>query len=478
MASSYNPYIPCSDNDESPQDPSAESNANPQNPGAGPSKGKQRVKFSPGGESLNVENVRAPFDVSEGVIWSEKKAANSLSRPSIRPLQHEDDASSSPPATENLIPKKITSRSYRPFSRMKPLTPINPQLVRHMSTNSRVSEVMGELGEEEEEKKAIKMANSQRTAQYRAERHSRSMGTYSDPVSKRASTDRPRSGSATPSEPVGLPLDLNNIPLEKLQHRTRYSIEDDIDEEDGCDQAEKMGSTWMGRMISAATRIVQRPTSKKPLRLQRVQASTPDLRSGQSTPTYERNSNEDIRRPKPYREGFVSLMLKRYNAEGVGPALAGIPAAAHIAHQNHKASAGEPVDETSSYKYTVGVTPTSSGRNTPKREKRKWYGNSTPGSTGSLASLVNSTTMLAQPASSMGALDHSAAIRPRLPPRSSTNALDLILGKSSGRGRKAADDSIQIQVHIAETIKRQAYLLRLCKALMKYGAPTHRLEGK
>jgi uncharacterized membrane protein YjjP (DUF1212 family) len=35
---------------------------------------------------------------------------------------------------------------------------------------------------------------------------------------------------------------------------------------------------------------------------------------------------------------------------------------------------------------------------------------------------------------------------------------------------------LQIDVRIAETHSRQRYLLRLCKALMKYGAPTHRLE--
>jgi len=38
------------------------------------------------------------------------------------------------------------------------------------------------------------------------------------------------------------------------------------------------------------------------------------------------------------------------------------------------------------------------------------------------------------------------------------------------------EDEIRITIHIAETIARQRYLLKLCKALMQYGAPTHRLE--
>jgi uncharacterized membrane protein YjjP (DUF1212 family) len=43
------------------------------------------------------------------------------------------------------------------------------------------------------------------------------------------------------------------------------------------------------------------------------------------------------------------------------------------------------------------------------------------------------------------------------------------------RGQKL-EDEIRITKHIAETIARQRYLMRLCRALMQYGAPTHRLE--
>jgi uncharacterized membrane protein YjjP (DUF1212 family) len=37
-------------------------------------------------------------------------------------------------------------------------------------------------------------------------------------------------------------------------------------------------------------------------------------------------------------------------------------------------------------------------------------------------------------------------------------------------------DELLITVHIAEVLARQRYLLTLCRALMEYGAPTHRLE--
>lgn len=38
------------------------------------------------------------------------------------------------------------------------------------------------------------------------------------------------------------------------------------------------------------------------------------------------------------------------------------------------------------------------------------------------------------------------------------------------------EDEIRITVHIAEVIARQKYLIKLCRGLMLYGAPTHRLE--
>jgi uncharacterized membrane protein YjjP (DUF1212 family) len=49
--------------------------------------------------------------------------------------------------------------------------------------------------------------------------------------------------------------------------------------------------------------------------------------------------------------------------------------------------------------------------------------------------------------------------------------------KQSHKHRSRLEDEIRIRVHIAEVISRQRYLVKLCRALMMYGAPTHRLEG-
>lgn len=84
------------------------------------------------------------------------------------------------------------------------------------------------------------------------------------------------------------------------------------------------------------------------------------------------------------------------------------------------------------------------------------------------------STVLAQPVVA-GTRDGGSSIVPRRMPRSeSTGALDALLGRNAGRGRR---DSIDLLVHFAETSSRQDYLVNLCEALIRYGAPTHRLEG-
>ncbi|OCK79381.1 DUF1212-domain-containing protein [Lepidopterella palustris CBS 459.81] len=42
--------------------------------------------------------------------------------------------------------------------------------------------------------------------------------------------------------------------------------------------------------------------------------------------------------------------------------------------------------------------------------------------------------------------------------------------------KSGRDEQIKIKIHLAGTLARQTYLRKLCKSLMKYGAPTHRLE--
>jgi len=69
-------------------------------------------------------------------------------------------------------------------------------------------------------------------------------------------------------------------------------------------------------------------------------------------------------------------------------------------------------------------------------------------------------------------------VRPALGKRTNSgNSITTVttaLSKLGGKSRR--EEEYKIKIHLAGTLARQNYLRRLCKALMMYGAPTHRLE--
>lgn len=98
------------------------------------------------------------------------------------------------------------------------------------------------------------------------------------------------------------------------------------------------------------------------------------------------------------------------------------------------------------------------GTTAPKRERVKWYkrppNSSTSSSGGKTGRLSGASTPV-------------------------TN--DVLSAASKRRGKQSdrkvrLEDEIRVTVHIAEIICRQRYIMQLCRALMAFGAPTHRLE--
>ncbi|KAI1525039.1 hypothetical protein PtrEW4_010834, partial [Pyrenophora tritici-repentis] len=107
----------------------------------------------------------------------------------------------------------------------------------------------------------------------------------------------------------------------------------------------------------------------------------------------------------------------------------------------------------------------SSGAGTPSR--RKWYNaNKSMQSTETLATLVGASAKLANPQDEK---KNPAAVRP---PHKRTSSGGLLT-----KVWKAKEDSdAKIKIHVANILKRQQYIIRMCRALMLFGAPTHRLE--
>ncbi|KAJ5179301.1 hypothetical protein N7492_002511 [Penicillium capsulatum] len=103
-------------------------------------------------------------------------------------------------------------------------------------------------------------------------------------------------------------------------------------------------------------------------------------------------------------------------------------------------------------------TPSDSGATTPRKDKPKWYKRPPNTSTSTLIGAPGNMSGASTPVSSEV---FSAASKRR--------------GKQSDR-KVRLEDEIRVTVHIAEIICRQRYIMQLCRALMSFGAPTHRLE--
>lgn len=462
---------------ESSTDVSKRGSRSSSRPGTRVSKGKQKVRF--GHESYQEEGNEYPWgmDTVEGAITPHGLQANNAFPYRRHSLSH---IGNHHPAL-TLDVDATDSQDIADSRERSPIRSLRPSNMRAPSIESNLSDVsdltMKIPGKDRVmDEHALEVARSQRVAQSKARRLSRHLNSQSAPGSMTASPPRSGSSSPDPMASTGTPLDLNNIPLRKLKRRKHYSIEDDTDEDDEGDQS--ASPHWSNFAIKAAKSYLRGPKPQvDPHALRRVKAHEPPLPSGRVTPIYERDPHYYVPRPQSYREGFLSASLRLYQEQGARPALATIPGGpTAVARANERASFSGPGNEAaSSSRHHSVISPLSSGASTPAPRHKKWYyKNEQNYSTSSVRQLIQSSTVLAQPAIS-GPREGRSPISPRPKLRSrSTGALDLLLGRNLGR---RPDESIRIQVHIAETLSRQHYLVKLCQALMTYGAPTHRLEG-
>ena len=511
MASSQTPPDPIPpETDQSSRDRSAESSNTASREGSRPPKKKQNVRFTPGGESLDSSNQKAVFDIRDesnappkpkplprprlGSGTFQRSGDSSLTRRSGN--EHSEDITDetvrAPVRKARLSAMSLSSsdsdsdsdsdNSSKPFldKGKQKMTDVTAKDQRDYEDNKNE-------GDEITPAKAL----SQKSAQERAERLSRKIGTHSAPSSRYTSPQRPQRmtvRSPPPSPPQDgqeeMPIDLNNIPLEKLKTtRTKFGIEDDTDEEEEEDAERKPPKKKRkNRFLNTAARLVGRNNDQEKAKLFKSRGESPEFLSGTQTPIYERDPDHYVPRPREYREGYLSSLLKLYEQEGLGSAISRLPSslgdAARVARQS---SSGLPLLGASSRDggvdtpeqtpvSTPGISPTSSGTTTPKQKRQKWYyQNPASQSTGALSDLVSSSTVFAQPGSSK----QSSAVRPK-PKHTplSQHAMDKM------RGKKAERDEMLIRIHMEGTEQRHKYLVSMCQALMQYGAPTHRLEGK
>jgi uncharacterized membrane protein YjjP (DUF1212 family) len=208
------------------------------------------------------------------------------------------------------------------------------------------------------------------------------------------------------------------------------------------------------------------------------------LHSGQNTPIAEqRHAEEYVPKPSKYRGGVLASLIK---LAGTNHHREGTLSPPSLLRHSHAYSRS--VDDISlagtTPLHTPGHSPPASGTTTPTHGKHRkfkpsnWthsrHGSESPAS---LAALIGSSISVAHPNKEIG---ESAAVRakelrphPGIGKRTrSSDAIHQAWKKIHPRQQ----EEIRITKHIAQTIARHKYIVKLCKALMDYGAPTHRLE--
>ncbi|KAK3362440.1 hypothetical protein B0T25DRAFT_442958 [Lasiosphaeria hispida] len=171
-------------------------------------------------------------------------------------------------------------------------------------------------------------------------------------------------------------------------------------------------------------------------------------RSGTATPVSD--DLENIPRPEKYKGGILGNLLKLYNDEdknGSGASFSSAPS-----------TPGRTPNETPSN------TPPTSRPNTPRLGGRAGFRGSRPHSSTALAGLMETSFMFTAP----GSRDISEAVSDKIKQERE---------RTKKRTRTKKQEEFRITVHIAQIISRHQYLIKLCKSLMMYGAPTHRLEA-
>ena len=433
---------------------------------------KKRVGFIGGADSGESSDRRGSWIEQDGNYsprsppghaspeYSGNNTPGASRRESLEFLPHRNISKSHLPA---LSPQQ-TKEIHEAFGQSPPIRRPRPAMRRGISSQGHLADEEIE-GPDEIGQRDIRRTRM-REAWERGKRHEET--TRSENNSRHNSPNRHARRGVAGSDP-------DDIPLEDLGHK--HDGTDDSDEEIGLEMPTLKRSKMLPQY--EARRLIRSHTNAH--RAFNHHEPPSGLRSGAVTPTEEQEYAEDYRpRPERYRGGILGTLLKLYNNP-------------HEGHESHsRSSSTTNLPHWRNHSSDVSATPTpqhsppDSGTVTPTggSSGRHWYSRNKNRSSGSLAQLIGQSASLGSPAVGGGLAEgvtqrlkehqKEQASRPGLGKKSySSNALSAL--NRVARGRRD-EERIRITKHIAETIARQRYLMRLCRALMMYGAPTHRLE--
>ncbi|PQE19220.1 DUF1212 domain membrane Prm10 protein [Rutstroemia sp. NJR-2017a BBW] len=418
-----------------------------------PPKGRGRVRFHHSHEDDDADNKRSSLLIREKSMspqrlqlpQSSKATPPTHSRNSSVSslLKFTPDKEKENPITESSV---TGSGTTTPPATTPTVSKPRPSVLR-----SNTGGYKAELYDVEEDNEKTFSALA---AQSRAQRIASLVGSHSTPNSRRNSLDEDvEDYTPRPRNPGGLPVRIDDIPLVPMGSRAYDAA--DSDEDIQNEKAKQSSSSEAHKLVRSHTRKIPTDSLKMPV-------PRPGLVSGQATPEDEHGIVEEyVPRPQQFRGGVLSSLLKLYNPPQA-PQGSSVPPSRRNSMESER---------------TLPVSLGSSGVTTPKKSA-KWYHQKNQ-SQDTLAGLMEASAMLAAPAAGggggAGTPRKKAPLRPGMGKRTHSGRLIETAARQLA-GRPRLEDEIRITVHIAETLSRQKYLLKLCRALMTYGAPTHRLE--
>ena len=320
-----------------------------------------------------------------------------------------------------------------------PIAKPRPSALRSSSYNSATSPSPGAEPVEPTPEKAISAAKAQERARQVAAKVHRRSPTLDSRLSLESFDD------AFASDGELLLPSGSNIPLQPLAASSRPSTPEYPQQGTPEDEKQRQG------LKKTAYDLVRAHTQRFSPRSDNATSSGQGHRDAHHVTPSEVNDGlydgvYDVPPPEHYRGSVLSQLLKLYKPAPPAP-----PAPQHHRRYSSTSSVGD-----------MKTPGSDSGGGTPSR--RKWYEQNRSQDT--LVNLIEASARLANPNTSA---EQSSAGRKR--PAHKRNGSQSRLSAMFQK-----EEEIGITVHIAETLARQDYIIKLCRALMLYGAPTHRLE--
>lgn len=182
------------------------------------------------------------------------------------------------------------------------------------------------------------------------------------------------------------------------------------------------------------------------------------LRSGVDTPVDNRyvSDIDYVPAPKQYKPSVFGALLSSR--------LGDLSTFEHVNPTGH-------VQPDAKHRRARSLEDPLSGTATPTK-RPKWYDKPPSHTANMLVQAGLSTTSLGQPATSATAMHPPAHKGSNL----ISTAVDMIRHGGAGRTMHGRSKHDEVVAELADILARRKYLLSLCRALMKYGAPTHRVE--